>query len=345
MASPSVAALDQPPAVVLAPGVYAGFDPSRARAMAVSRRMRERLGDSLRYIVDSAAGQLRLPPGLPSFFGRLADGPVPPLVFGAYCDLVLALQGDALDEAETLLEEIAGAPNTVPGPAIRCLEDPRTDPASARYQRLVDTDPMTPFTIVPPPADAVARMRALIARAFALIDAGNPELAAEIRTIVQEIVLATGPGGTDAVQFDGVSAFLLWGGVVLNATSYATPIETVQALAHESGHNLLFGLCADGPLQTNDDDERYASPLRVDPRPMDGIVHAVYVTARMHQAVQRLLDAGVLDPSDVAEAESAARCNAEQFASGMTTIDRHAQLTPLGKTVMEGARRYMAAYC
>ena len=29
----------------------------------------------------------------------------------------------------------------------------------------------------------------------------------------------------------------------------------------------------------------------------------------------------------------------------MTTIDRHAQLTPLGKTVMEGARRYMAAYC
>jgi len=243
MASPSVAALDQPSAVVLAPGVYAGFDPSRARALAVSRRMRERLGDSLRYIVDSAAGQLRLPPGLPSFFGRLADGPVPPLVFGAYCDLVLALQGDALDEAETLLEEIAGAPNTVPGPAIRCLEDPRRDPASARYQRLVDTDPMTPFTIVPPPADAVARMRALIARAFALIDAGNPELAAEIRTIVQEIVLATGPGGADAVQFDGVSAFLLWGGVVLNATSYATPIETVQALAHESGHKIGRASC------------------------------------------------------------------------------------------------------
>src|SRR5206468_1451776 len=116
---------------------------------------------------------------------------------------------------------------------------------------------------IAPPAEAVARMQALIARAFTLIDAGNPELAAEIRTIVQEIVLATGPGGVDAVQFDGVSAFLLWGGVVLNATSYATPIETVQALAHESGHNLLFGLCADGPLQNNDDDERYASPLRV----------------------------------------------------------------------------------
>jgi hypothetical protein len=323
---------------------HAGFDPSGARALAVSDRMRARLGDSLRYIADSAAGQLRLPPGLPAFLGRLAAGPVSPLVFGAYCDLVLALHGDALEQAEALFQEIAAAPNLDPGPTIRCLDDPLTDPASERYRRLVDTDPEMPFTIAPPTVDVAARCRTLIAQAFALIDAGNPELAAEIRTIVQEIVLAAGPGGLAAVQFDGVSAFLLWGGVVLNASSYATPIEMVQALAHESGHNLLFGLCADGPLQGNDDAERFSSPLRPDPRPMDGVVHAAYVTARMHQAVQRLLDAGVLGPGETAEAAAAARDHVRRFATGMEIVDRHARLTPLGETVMDGARRYMAAW-
>src|SRR2546423_792557 len=112
LASPAGAAINGPAGLVAVAGAHAGFDPSGTRALAVSRRMRERLGDSLRYIVDSAAGQLRLPPGLPSFFGRLADGPVPPLVFGAYCDLVLPLQGDALAEAGTLLAEFAAPPTT-----------------------------------------------------------------------------------------------------------------------------------------------------------------------------------------------------------------------------------------
>jgi HEXXH motif-containing protein len=180
---------------------------------------------------------------------------------------------------------------------------------------------------------------------MALIDAGNPALGAEIHALVQEIVLAAGSDDPEAVQFDGVSSFLLWGGVVLNARSYASPIAMVQALAHESGHNLLFGLCADGPLHDNDDAERFASPLRSDPRPIDGIVHAAYVTARMHQAVQRLLDAGILSPIDAAEAAEAARDNARRFAAGIETVDRHARLTPLGVAIMGDARRYMAAWC
>ena len=117
----------------------------------------------------------------------------------------------------------------------------------------------------------------------------------------------------------------------------------VQALAHESGHNLLFGLCADGPLHENGDDERYSSPLRIDPRPMDGIIHAAYVTARMHQAVQRLLAAGVLDEAQAEEARTANIANVKRFAMGMQAVDRHARLTARGRAVMAGARAYMVA--
>ena len=46
----------------------------------------------------------------------------------------------------------------------------------------------------------------------------------------------------------------------------------------------------------------FSSPLRTDPRPMDGVVHATYVVARMHQTISRLLDAGVLSETDQAAA-------------------------------------------
>ena len=322
-----------------------GFDPSRARAEAVSARMRGRLAESLRYIIDQVTGHMAVPRSeMEGFLARLVSGPVSPLVFGTYCDLVLALDANALDEAEALVKEIAAAPNASPELHVLDLGDPASDPAADRYRRLVDTDETLPFTISPPKPAGAAAIRALIADAFALMDAGNPDLAGEIRTLMREIVLASGSDDPKAVQFDGVSSFLLWGATVLEVRSYKSTLEMVQALAHESGHNLLFGLCADGPLHGNDDDDRFSSPLRIDPRPMDGIIHAAYVTARMHQSVQRLLDAGVLGAAQTREAQEAAIANGKRFAMGMQTVDQHAKLTPLGDAVMKNARAYMARY-
>jgi hypothetical protein len=36
--------------------------------------------------------------------------------------------------------------------------------------------------------------------------------------------------------------------------------------------------------------------------------------------------------------------NAKGFAQGMEEIENHARLTPLGRTILEGAKRYMDAY-
>lgn len=322
----------------------AGFDPSGARAEAVNARMRRRLADSLRYIIEQAGEHLRIAPAAAAaFFARIDNGPVSPLVYGAYCDLVLAIDADALDEAQQLLAEIIAAPNCA-GTRVIDLKDPASDREANRYLRLVDTDVDVPFSMAPPRPALAARGRRLIDQAFRLLERGNRPLADEVRGIVGEIVLASDAEDPDAIEFEGVSSFMLWGAVVLNVDGYKSTLDMVQALAHESGHNLLFGLCAHGPLHENGDIERYSSPLRSDPRPMDGIVHATYVTARMHQAVQRLADAGVLDEAQIVEARDASLANAKRFAMGMETIDRHARLTPLGRAVMDGARRYMAAY-
>jgi HEXXH motif-containing protein len=154
-------------------------------------------------------------------------------------------------------------------------------------------------------------------------------------------VLAAGPREKGAAVFDGASAFTLWGMVVLNAASHVTTLDAVQALAHESAHMLLFGLAADGPLVENDGGERFGSPLRQDPRPIDGIYHATFVTARMYQAVARLLGAGALSTAERLEAEAALETHAKHFDRGAETLERHARLTRVGAAALAGARSYM----
>jgi HEXXH motif-containing protein len=304
--------------------------------------MRQRLAESLRDVAEQAAEQLPFPEeAFSDFLARLAAGPVSPHAFAAYYDLVLALEEGDLAEARQRLEELLAAPP--PGACTRILElgDAARDPDADRYRRHVDTEPALPLEIFPPPPEVAARCRRRIEAAQALIEAGNPALAAEIGALVREIVLAVGPSGKGALSFDGASSFMLWGAIVLNAAGHTTTLEMVQALAHESGHNLLFGLATDGPLVTNDDEERFASPLRQDPRPIDGIFHATFVTARMHQAVARLLEAEVLAEGELAEARRALAANAALFAQGLATLDRHARLTPMGSAALAGARAYM----
>jgi hypothetical protein len=319
--------------------------PDPSRAALVDGRMRQRLIDSLGYIRAQAGNHLSFPePAFEQLVERLRSGPVSAAVFAAYYDLVLAIGRDALDVAQHCIDDlIAASDDTASGPAIIALKDLATDRISERYRRFVDTDPNVPFVIGPPPPEKIEACRRRIETAFGLIDRATPDLSNEIRALIRQIVLAVGPDEPDAAIFDGASSFMLWGAIVLNTDSYQNDLDMAQVLAHESGHNLLFGLCADGPLIENDDEERYPSPVRRDPRPMDGIVHAAFVIARMHLSLRGLIDAGVLDETQRAEAETALDSHQRSFAFAMETVDSHAILTPLGRSVMDGARAYMTA--
>jgi HEXXH motif-containing protein len=137
---------------------------------------------------------------------------------------------------------------------------------------------------------------------------------------------------------------MLFGAILLNVNGHETVLQMIEALIHESSHNLLFGLCADGPMIDNLESERYDSPLRFDPRPMDGIVHATYVLARMYQGIRRLLDSGCLNRAQIEEARAMLAASASKYGEGWCTVSRHAQLTPLGERVMQAAHDYMTHY-
>jgi HEXXH motif-containing protein len=187
------------------------------------------------------------------------------------------------------------------------------------------------------------RISTIASEALAVLDAGAPEVSGEIRSLLEEVVFANGDAD-DKITFHGISSFCLWGAIVMNAEGHKTPLEVLQTIAHESSHMHLFGVALNSPLVLNDDDERYKSPLRFDPRPMDGIYHAVYVSARMHYALTRVLSSGVLSPTQIEEARAACLIHVKSFREGLATVQAEGTLSELGHDLMSQAKSYMLPY-
>jgi len=320
------------------------FAPSAERVLFLDQRMRSRLAESMRYILAQGDGILSIPGDrIEKFLAELEAGPVSPLAFSFYNDVVLAIEEDDIESASGLLTELTKLPPRTGGLEILDLPDPNQDAIGARYARFLNEDPSIKFEIFPPSQEVAAKCRSQIHDAFAMLDQADPELAAELRALLREIILAAGTKDPKALTFDGASSFMLWGAVILNAIRSDGTIGMVQMLAHESAHNLLFGFSADEALVENSPDELFSSPLRKDPRPMDGIYHATFVTARMHRAVRQLLASGILDPAAKEKAEKDLADNARLFKQGIETVQKFGKLSTLGENVMRGVVDYMAA--
>lgn len=318
----------------------ARFEPSGERARRLDETMRVRLADSLDHVLGIIAADLRISSSdaLDATAGIRARRQSPH-VFGAYYDLVLAVERDELDAAAGFAVELVEAVGRQPPAAWAARLSDRSEAEAERYTRLLLPQDIA---ATDPDQRTLDTARERIGAAMALLDRGFPEMAEEIRELLYEIVIATGPDDPKSLTFDGSSSYMMWGAIMLNARGQLSVLDTAQALAHESGHNLLFGLCANGPLVENDDEEAFSHPLRQDPRPMDGVVHAAYVIARMHQTVERLLESGVLDEEQRAAAAKDIQLHREYFAASDEVIRSGALLTPVGKAAMEAARAQVA---
>jgi HEXXH motif-containing protein len=299
------------------------------------------LADSLGYAVTEL--DLLDPEAAPrfeQFLVQLRAVAAEPQVFGIYYDLVLALERDERELARRLLDELLTLPAAASGIRLRSLSD--LDAVQRdRYCRQVDTDPETVMRIEPPPEAMTRHCRGRIEEALQLLQHGYPELAQELHAILREVVIAVSPELDPAIEFDGASSFLLWGSIALNARGHATRLDTLEALVHESAHCLLFGLSHAERLLENDQRARYASPLRIDPRPLDGIFHATFVTARVHHTLDTLLRRGALQGAEITQVEQSRAEYSAAFADGAATLEQHASFTDLGRSVFGGMRRAM----
>lgn len=322
------------------------FEPDVSRAEAIDLRMQRELGRSLAYIRERCLGVLPFDdPSLLRVIERLNDGkPVAPSVFAAYYELVMAISDDDEASARAKLDEIASATEVADGIETVILGDPCLGANNDRFIEMMSgdagDDPDLEIGFTTPAKDVAEAFRGRLTEGFSLLDQAVPDLGGEIRKIIRLVVIA-GSDLTKKMQFDGGSHFQLWGALFLNANFHPDRIAVAEVLAHETAHSLLFGFCTDEALVENDDDELFSSPLRLDPRPMDGIYHATFVSARMYWAMTRLAESPLLTSSEKERAIAAADTDMKNFYSGYGVVDAHGQLTRTGARLMASAKAYM----
>lgn len=312
------------------------FLPDAAHARDLDASVRRQVGDSLSSLAEALTSAL--PDSRPAFerlIAALRQGPVRPAVVALYSDIVLAVAAE--DEA-SLAAALAGAgalgdlDSPAPFRAVT-LRDADLGPGLAEsYRRHADDDPEVTLDLAPADPAALAKAARVLAETTSRLAAADPELAGELSALVREVVFAR--NGGRGPNFDGATTFYLWGANVLNIESATDPSSLAEVLVHEAAHTRLLGETFGRPLVTNPSDERFASPLRPDPRPMEGIVHASYVVARLHYLAGRLFTGS----------ERAARQteNRERFRAGDEIIMRHAAFTPTGAAIYAATRDYMS---
>lgn len=320
------------------------FPPDPARATLLSHRMHVSLAASLRHVRERCEGEIAFDgAAIDALIAALEDGSrYPPVTFSYYYELVPALLDGAWHTAARMFAALASAAPVVPGLRVVALGEAGLGAASDRYRRLMNGDSRLQLGLQPPPADSAAAFRRRLARAFDLLDHALPALAGEIRGLVNEVVIVAGDP-TQSLQFDGGSHFQLWGALFLNGDFHHTDQALIEVLAHESAHSLLFGFCTETALVENTDDELFVSPLRPDPRPMDGIYHATFVSARMHWAMSRLLASRLLDEAGEEAARAALAGDIRNFDAGYGVVAEFGRLTPLGAALIGEAKSYMDA--
>jgi len=286
-----------------------------------------------------------------------ADGPARMLDYGAYFDLALVpptldeVPAEAREQAAAhlrrrLAQDVASDLDPAP-PRITAFSaaDYSTDQIE-RFRRWWDIEPANHMAMVEPTDDDVARARRIIPDALARLHDASPELHDETLIIVRDIVISRPDGINNLINYSGASSFALWGGLTVNGETHHEWIQFCRQIVHEAGHNLLFAIARDEPLVTNDPSERAVSPIRADLRPLDGVFHAAFVTAREVYAFEALLcrneETGCLAQGDQRIVEDLLTLSVMNFWTSVETLrEGGARLTGLGEAVLSDCESWM----
>ncbi|SDB40661.1 aKG-HExxH-type peptide beta-hydroxylase [Bauldia litoralis] len=312
------------------------FLPDPDRAAAIDRAVRLGVADSLSEIRAPLALQVEsAAPALDRLCDALRAGPVPPAVFALYTDLAHALRDEDPGAVMSVLTTAGTIDLRPPGPvqAVNLTDADLGAGMADRFIRHIDDDPEVAIDARPLAADELDAATRRLGEAMSLVDAADPSLGRELRALVRQVVFAK--GGGEAPDFGGTTTFYLWGANVINALNHPDAVTLAEGIVHEAAHALLLGASLGEPLVHNPGGERYASPLRPDERPMDGIVHATFVVARLHYFATRPAMAEVFSDAQIAD-------YMHQFRLGDEIVAEHAIFTPVGKAFYDAARQYMS---
>jgi hypothetical protein len=315
--------------------------PSAVRAQEIDRALRGRLAKSFEYIGEVAFLDTGSQAALSNLLQRLSTDPVSPWVYCLYSKLVAELAKNPRADVTGVFQDVVFAASRPANAGVVALREP-VFAASwwDHFQLVLDTDRRRPFRPKIPPSEDFSRCQQEIALGLTVLLRGDPVWHDEVQNLLRMIVLGVPASRDSAEIFNGASTFFLWGAVLLNARLRRSAISIVDLLIHESSHVLLFGLSADQALTRNRTDERYASPVREDKRPIDGIFHACFVATRVHLAIDRLLGCGELSAEDTKIAVERQQRNGRVARESLEILTHHAEPTEVGEKILHALQEY-----
>ena len=190
------------------------------------------------------------------------------------------------------------------------------------------------------PQREARQFKANLSAALGILAASAPDLYAEFQTLIRDIILVVPDGSCDD-EFEGGTCFKLWGALFLNAESEATPLQLAITLAHEEGHAVLFGACREEMLVENSDEERFWSPIRQAERPLEGIFHATFVSARMAVTIREIQRNSALSPADRKIVDQELKQALSIYEEGARIVAENARFTETGQAVFNEMSKSM----
>jgi HEXXH motif-containing protein len=331
------------------------FKPSAARGLLIDETVRISVAESISVLSQPILAECPdFRPLLEHWIASLRAGPMRPGVFAIYSDLVESIFSENEPAFLSAMGGLAGlnrdatdlnadTPDELR--AVTLADDELGPGMASRFVRHLDDDPTTPLAVAPVAAQELASAKQRLAETCLLLDSAVPELIGEIRRLVRDIIFVVSEPRSGELVFHGASTFYLWGALFLNMRRHPDRVSMAEGLTHEAAHSLLLGYTLGAPLVENDASERFPSPLREDLRPMDGIVHATYVLARMHYCIERLLSSDALTDLERDQLEAAKRRRKAEYLDGLNVVASHARFTDAGTAIFAGAQKYMAQAC
>lgn len=241
---------------------------------------------------------------------------------GPACEIVRARSSAGVIDAR-LSSDLSYAATLRPLPTVEGIEI-----------NAVDTDlhsagqaggPLDPL----PPTRLASWQRVLIT-AWALIEDVWPALADEIRLGIRTIVPVVSPL---AAVHRSASHHVAPGLVTMSFID--DPLVMAEAIVHEYHHQKLQALMAVDPLVAiQQDNAAHYSPWRPDPRPLRGLLHAVYTFIVIEEFYLRLLGSSsgaAIEPRVLQRIYTCRR----QVDIGLDVLRDGAEFTPLGRNLLE----------
>lgn len=312
----------------------------------LDRNMRSQLADSLDHIFDRNKDILFVSnKQINTMLDTIRSNRVDPGAFARYFELVFSLESNKFDLARKLTVELTSVVQEDINFKILAFSKEALGKNYERYPQLLFASYSDDCPMASPESALFESHYQKILEAMEIVQKIDPSIGEEVDELISRIIVAiSSKNKTDSRGFGGVSSFMLWGAIFINANNYFTVSQVVEFLVHEVTHTVLFGYSAENPLVLNNASEDYPSPLRDDLRPMDGIYHATLVSARIALFVRQWVDSGHINFSDIDWAEQTFKNNCNAFVDGLIVVRNHGQLSVLAWDLLKRAESRLQVY-